>query len=327
MLKDSITDVPGIKVGHAQDLEAATGCSVVLCEQGAVTGVDSRGGAPCTHETDALRPENVVARAHAVFLTGGSAYGTACAGGIMRFLEEKGIGFDVKVARVPIVAGAGLMDLALGNPVVRPDAAMGYAACRNATEDNTEQGNVGAGTGANIGRMAGTVLGHTKGGLGTASHRVGDLIVGAIVAVNCNGDVVDPESGRILAGTLGRDGRGFAGAMNLLTQEKSDYKPVFLANTTIGVVATNAALDKAMATRVAMMAHDGYARTIRPVHTLGDGDIVFCMATGAVRSDVSQVGAIAAAVLARAVVKAVRAAESLHGLPASRDLLERGSAE
>lgn len=321
-MKDTITDVPGIKVGHAQDLRAATGCTVVLCEQGAVTGVDIRGGAPGTRETDSLRPENVVAQAHAVFLSGGSAYGLDCAGGIMRYLEERGIGFDLGVARVPIVTGAVLMDLALGDPKVRPDAAMGREACRNASAENTEQGNVGAGTGANIGRMAGTVLGHTKGGLGTASHRTGELIVGAIVAVNCNGDVVDPQTGEILAGTLKPDGREFADAMKMLSGTEQPYKAVFPANTTIGVVATNAVLDKAMATRVAMMAQDGYARTIRPVHTMGDGDSVFCMATGSVQADVSQVGAIAAWVMARAVVKAVRAAESLHGVPACRDLVQ-----
>lgn len=326
-MNDSITDVPGIEVGHAQDLEAATGCTVILCRGGAATGVDIRGGAPGTRETDCLRPENIVAQTHAVFLAGGSAYGLDCAGGIMRYLEEQDVGFDVGVARVPIVAGAVLMDLALGSPCVRPDAAMGYRACSNASGEKADQGNVGAGTGANIGRMAGTVLGHTKGGLGTASHRVGDLIVGAIVAVNCNGDVVDPGSGRILAGTLTADGKGFADALKILTSEPILDKGGFPANTTIGVVATNAALDKSMATRVAMMTQDGYARTIRPIHTLGDGDSVFCMATGAVQADVSQIGAIAAWVMARAVVKAVKAAESLHGVPAYRDLVDRGVAK
>lgn len=326
-MNDTITDVPGIEVGHAQDLEAATGCTVVMCKEGATTGVDTRGGCPGTRETDSLRPENVVAQAHAVFLTGGSAYGLDCAGGIMRFLEEKGIGFDVVVAKVPIVAGAVLMDLALGDAKVRPDAAMGYSACSNASNGTVVQGSVGAGTGANVGRMAGTVLGHVKGGLGTASQRVGDLIVGAIVAVNCNGDVVDPDTGEIIAGTLLPDRSGFADAMKILSDKQIPLVGGFPANTTIGVVATNAVLDKAMATRVAMMAQDGYALTIRPVHTLGDGDTIFCMATGNVQVDVSQVGAIAARVMARAVVKAVKAAESLHGLPAYRDLRIRGVAK
>jgi L-aminopeptidase/D-esterase-like protein len=198
-VKDAITDVPGIEVGHAQDLQAGTGCTVVLCKQGAAAGVDIRGGAPGTRETDCLRPENLVDAVHAVFLTGGSVYGLDCAGGIMRFLEERGIGFDLGIAKVPIVAGAVVQDLALGDPKVRPDAEMGYAACGNAKDNDAQQGNVGAGTGCNIGRMAGTVLGDTKGGLGTASQQVGDLVVGAIVAVNCNGDVVDLETRRILA--------------------------------------------------------------------------------------------------------------------------------
>jgi L-aminopeptidase/D-esterase-like protein len=219
------------------------------------------------------------------------------------------------------------MDLALGDPNVRPDAQMGYAACENARDDDAQQGNVGAGTGCSIGRMSGAVLGDSKGGLGTASRKVGEVVIGAIVAVNCVGDVLDRESGRILAGTLKPDGRGFADAWKLLTGAQDAYKPIFPSNTTIGVVATNAILDKAMATRVAMMAQDGYARTIHPVHTLGDGDSVFCMATGEVRADVSQIGAIAAGVMARAVVKAVKAAESLHGVPAYRDLVDRGIAK
>jgi len=326
-LNDSITDVPGIRVGHAQDLNAATGCTVVLCEQGAVPGVVVCGGAPGTRETDCLRPENIVSRIHAVFLSGGSAYGLQCAGGIMRYLEERGVGFDLGVAKVPIVAGAVLQDLALGDATVRPDESMGYEACRRASEQTKAQGNVGAGTGANIGRMAGTVLGDTKGGLGTASRGVGGLIVGAVVAVNCNGDVVDPDTGAILAGTLRPDGSGFADAMKMLGDETLPYQPLFPVNTTIGVVATNARLDKAMATRVAIMAQDGYARTIRPAHTLGDGDSVFCMATGEVNADPSQIGAIAAELLARAVVKAVKAAESLHGLPAYTDLVKKGIAK
>jgi L-aminopeptidase/D-esterase-like protein len=238
----------------------------------------------------------------------------------MRFLEEQEIGFDVVVAKVPIVAGAVLMDLALGDSKVRPDAEMGYEACRSAGKINAAQGNVGAGTGANIGRMAGTVLGHMKGGLGTASQQIGNLIIGAIVAVNCNGDVLDPDTGAILAGTLLPDRSGFADAMKILSDRQIPPGGGFPTNTTIGVVATNALLDKSMAGRVAMMAQDGYARTIRPVHTLSDGDTIFCMSTGNIGVDVSQVGAIAANVMARAVVNAVLAAESLHGVPAHRDL-------
>jgi L-aminopeptidase/D-esterase-like protein len=319
-VRDSITDVPGIEVGHAQDLAGGTGCTVVLCRQGAVTGVDAAGGAPATRETDCLRPENLVPAAHAVLLTGGSAYGLDCAGGVMRCLEEQQIGIDVGATRVPIVPAAALNDLAFGDPQARPGLDMGYQACRNAKGDETRQGNVGAGTGAAIGRLAGNARGSMKGGLGTASCCLGELVIGAIVAVNCNGDVIDPETREILAGTRTADGKAVAGAMKILTAAAGQYKEGFPTNTTIGVVATNAALTKATATRVAMMAQDGLARTIYPIHTLGDGDVIFCMGTGNLEADVNRVGAIAAWVMERAVVNAVKAAEALLGTPAWRDM-------
>ena len=319
-MNGSITDVPGIEVGHAQDLEAGKGCTVVLCRKGAVPGVDSRGGAPATRETDCLRPENMLPVMHAAFLTGGSAFGLDCAGGIMRCLEEQGVGFNIGVAVVPIVAGAALNDLAFGSARVRPDAAMGYQACRSASPAEKRQGNVGAGAGACIGRLAGNACGMMKGGLGTASLRVGELIVGAIVAVNCNGDVRDPESGQALAGTLNPGRKGIAGARDLLTTPGGRYGEGFPANTTIGVVATNAALSKAAATRIAMNAQDGFALTIHPVHTMGDGDVIFCMGVGSLRADITRVGAVAAWVMAAAVVNAVRAAEGLHGVPSLKEL-------
>jgi len=319
-MNGSITDVPGIEVGHAQNLSAGTGCTVVLCRRGAVPGVDSRGGAPATRETDCLRPENMLPVMHSAFLAGGSAFGLDCAGGIMRCLEEQGVGFDIGVAVVPIVAGAALNDLAFGNAKVRPDAAMGYEACGNASASECRQGNIGAGTGACIGRLAGNARGSMKGGLGTASLKVGELIIGAIVAVNCNGDVLDPETGRTLAGTLRRDRKQIAGARHLLTTPGGIYMEGFPTNTTIGVVATNAALTKAGATRVAMNAHDGYAHAIQPVHTMGDCDVIFCMGAGSVKADVTRVGAIAAWVMAAAVANAVRAAEGLHGVPCMKEL-------
>jgi L-aminopeptidase/D-esterase-like protein len=217
-------------------------------------------------------------------------------------------------------------DLGFADHRVRPDAAMGYRACLNASGSNTDRGNIGAGTGAAIGRLEGNARGMVKGGLGTASFSIGKLIVGAIVGVNCNGDVVDPETGETLAGTLDPERTAVAGAMRLLTTPNEQYKEGFPSNTTIGVVATNAVLDKAMATRVAIVAQDGYARTIVPVHTLGDGDVIFCLATGELKADPIRVGAIAAWVMARAVVDAVRAAESLHGVPAYRDLKARSHA-
>jgi len=319
-MNGSITDVPGIEVGHAQHSSGCTGCTVILCRAGAVPGVDAHGGAPGTRETDCLRPENVVPVAHAVFLSGGSAYGLDCGTGIMRFLEENGIGFSVGVVVVPIVAGAVLNDLGFTGGSVRPDAAMGYAACRDARSVESRQGNVGAGSGAAIGRLSGTIKGMVKGGLGTASVRVGELVVGAIVAVNCNGDVTDPSTGEVLAGTLSADRKRVAGAMGLLMDPSGTYKEGFPTNTTIGVIATNGLLTKATAARVAMMAHDGLARTINPVHTLGDGDVIFALGTGNVPSDVNRIGALGAWVMAEAVVNAVRSAESLLGVPCWRDI-------
>ncbi len=319
-MNGSITDVPGIEVGHAQNLEAGTGCTVVLCRQGAVPGVDSRGGAPATRETDCLRPENMLPVMHAAFLTGGSAYGLDCGGGIMRCLEQQGVGFNIGVAVVPIVAGAALNDLAFGDPKVRPDVAMGFEACRSASAGERRQGNVGAGTGASIGRLAGNACGMMKGGLGTASARVGELVVGAIVAVNCNGDVLDSESGRVLAGTLSPGRRRIAGARRLLTTPGGQYGEGFPTNTTIGVVATNAVLSKGAATRIAMNAHDGLALSIQPVHTMGDGDVIFCMGAGSLQADLTRVGALAAWVMAAAIVNAVRAAEGLHGVPCLKEL-------
>jgi L-aminopeptidase/D-esterase-like protein len=316
----SITDVPGIEVGHAQDLEGGSGCTVIICRKGAVTGVDAAGGAPGTRETDALRPENVIPLAHAVFLAGGSAFGLDCGAGIMTYLEERKIGFNVGVTVVPIVPGAVLNDLAFAEGKTRPNAAMAYEACAQASAGETRQGNVGAGTGAAVGRLAGNSKGMMKGGLGTASVMVGTLVVGAIVAVNCNGDVSDPKTGELLAGTLTPDRRRIAGAMDMITSALGGYKGGFPSSTTIGVVATNARLTKAAATRIAMMAQDGLARTINPVHSLGDGDVIFCMGTGDLESDTTRVGALAAEVMAQAVVNAVRAAEKLRGVPACRDM-------
>jgi L-aminopeptidase/D-esterase-like protein len=323
MMSGSITDVPEIEVGHSQDLAAGTGCTVVICRKGAVPGAAVHGGAPGTRETDALRPENVIPAAHAVFLAGGSAYGLDCGAGVMRYLEENGVGFDAGGFLVPIVPGAVIFDLGFAQPKVRPDARMGYEACRAASRAEARQGNVGAGCGATIGRLAGNMLGHVKGGLGTASIRVGDLVVGAIVAVNCNGDVTDPATGEVIAGTLAPDGRRIAGALSLMTGMTEGFRDVFSKNTTVGVVATNASLTKAMATRVAMMGQDGYARTINPVHTLGDGDSVFCLGTGSLAADINLVGTLAAAVMAEAVVNGVRAAESHRGVPCSREVLAR----
>ena len=318
-LKDAIIDVPGIKVGHSQDLKAGTGCTVIICEKGATTGVDVRGGAPGTRETDLLNPINLIDKAHAIYLGGGSAFGLDGATGVMKYLEERGIGFDVVLTKVPIVPGAVLFDLAVGDYRVRPDAKMGYEACLKASEEEIRQGNVGAGTGATVGKIFGG-LRCMKSGLGTASFKSQELIIGAIVAVNCLGDVIDPENGEIIAGVLTEDRKGFANTMSFLRNFPQKTQDNFSKNTTIGVIATNAKLTKAGVTKVAIMSQDGYARTISPAHTMFDGDTIFCMATGEVEAGANVVGAIAAEVMARAIVKAIKNTESLFKLKSYKDL-------
>jgi L-aminopeptidase/D-esterase-like protein len=313
---NAITDVPGIRVGHATNAEAMTGCTVVLCpKEGAVGGVDQRGGAPGTRETDLLRPMHMVERAHAVLLTGGSAFGLDAAGGVVRWLEERGIGFDTRIAKVPIVPAAVLFDLGLGRADIRPDATMGYAACQAATDGPVAEGSVGAGTGCRVGAILGP--GHaSKAGIGTASADLGGgLAVGAVVAVNAFGDVVDPRTGEILAGARALIGGGFADT--LVTMKglvgKAALRFADRGNSIIGVVATNARLTKEEANKVAQMAHNGLARAVRPAHTMVDGDTLFALATGDKKADVNLIGAYAAEVMAEATVRAVRAANRESG--------------
>jgi len=320
----SLTDVSGLSVGHWTDLHAATGCTVVLCDgEGAVAGVDVRGSAPGTRETDLLDPVNAVQRVHAVLIGGGSAFGLDAAAGVMRWLEAHGRGLDVGPLRVPIVPAAVLFDLLVGRADVRPGPVAGEAACEAASAAPVEQGSVGAGTGATVGKLLGFERA-TKSGLGSASLRLaGGVTVGALVAVNAAGDVVDPASGSVVAGPR-LPGGGFARTTEWLREHPPEI--VLGGSTTLAVVATDAELSKVEVAKVARMAHDGLARTIDPVHTMLDGDTVFALATGAsgVRADVSSVGAAAATALARAVLAAVREATSLAGVPAVRDL-ERGA--
>jgi L-aminopeptidase/D-esterase-like protein len=294
--------------------EAITGCTVVLCPpDGAIGGVDQRGGAPGTRETDLLRPMHLVEKAHAVLLAGGSAFGLDAAAGVVRWLEERGIGHDTRVAKVPIVPAAILFDLATGRSDVRPDAAMGYAACEAAAGGPVAEGSVGAGTGCRLGAVLGP--GRTsKSGLGTASVNLGGgLVVGALVAVNAFGHVVDPVTGEILAGARPLTGDGYVDTLAVMRSlvGKTISRLTGGGNTVIGVVATNARLTKEGANKVAQMAHDGLARIIRPAHTMFDGDTVFALATGKKRADVNLIGAFAAEVMAEAIVRGVRAADEL----------------
>ncbi|MFA5078661.1 MAG: P1 family peptidase [Dehalococcoidia bacterium] len=315
---NAITDVPGIMVGHFTDLNAATGCTVILCEGGAVAGVDVRGGAPGTRDTDLLNPVNVVEKIHAVMLSGGSAFGLNSIGGVQRYLEEKGIGYEMAGVRVPIVPGAVVFDLDIGNAGVRPGADEGYKACRNATSGPIVEGCVGAGAGAMIGQLKGKKCA-MKGGLGTASLKFyGEVVVAALIIVNALGDIIDPASGRIMAGIRHEDGRGLDNTIELMKQGYT-----FLAepgrNTVVGVVATNAVLTKAQAAKVAGMAHDGLARSINPSHSMHDGDTIFALSLGDRVSDVTSVGSMAAEVTRMAIVNAVKKATSLDGVPSIDD--------
>ena len=308
----SITDVAGIRVGHAHNLEARTGCTVVLCGRGgAVAGVDVRGAAPGTRETDLLEPGNLVERVHAIVLAGGSVFGLDAACGVVRWLEERGVGFDTGVARVPIVPAAVIFDLAAGDASVRPDSVMGYDACERASGDAVEEGQVGVGAGAMVGKILGIGMA-SAGGVATASIRLANNVtVGALVVVNSFGDIIDPASRRILAGARSPKGRGWLDTQRAIesASDKKTKKPrAFSAieNTTLAVVATDARLTKSEARKVAAMAHDGMARVIKPVHTMFDGDTIFALSTGKLRSDVTTIGSVAAELVARAIVRAAR---------------------
>lgn len=318
---NAITDVPGIKVGHYTNEEAATGCTVILCEKGAVAGVDVRGSAPGTRETDLLRPMNLVERVHAILLSGGSAFGLDAAGGVMHYLEEQGIGYETLAAKVPIVPAAILFDLDIGSSKIRPGVEAGYKACLAATEKKIAEGCVGAGTGATVGKFLG-VERAIKSGLGTASCKIGnDLTVAALVVVNAIGDIIDPKTGNVLAGPRNKKNNGFLSTVELLTGGVYSYrKSLIPTNTTLGVVATNACLNKEQVNKLAQMAHDGLARAINPSHTMYDGDTIFALSLGDKVGDLTTLGAAAAEVVASAIVRAVQHAETLAGIPAIKDV-------
>jgi len=320
----TLTAVPGIKVGHHTITERPTGCTAVLVEGGATAGVDVRGAAPASAETDLLKPVNLVQQVYAISLSGGSAFGLDARSGIMRYLDEKNIGFKAYGSiNVPIVPAASLIDLNVGsNPKIRPTADCGYRAAQDASTAPVAEGNVGAGTGATVGKSAGAGRA-MKGGIGSAAIRLPDgLIVAALVAVNAAGDIVDPATGKLVAGVRTEDGKSMADARKLLLSGAVRQPARLGENTTLGVVATNATLTKTQATKVAEMAHDGFARAIYPSHTMGDGDTIFALATGTLsgNADVSRVGALAAQVVADAIVRAARQAKGIPGYPAARDL-------
>ncbi|MBU5484809.1 P1 family peptidase [Clostridium sp. MSJ-11] len=319
MKEINLVDIDGINIGHAQNLEGGTGCSVIICKEGATAGVDVRGGAPGTRETDLLNPVNMIEKIHSIVLSGGSAFGLEAANGVMEYLDKCEVGFDVGVTKVPIVCSAVLFDLSVGLKNIRPDKAMGYQAAIH-SEHNKEdlQGNVGAGTGATLGKMLGPE--HSmKGGLGSYCIQVGDLKIGALIAVNCLGDVVDPKTGEIIAGAIKNS--KFINTEQWMIDNYNKDNNVFPGNTTIGAVITNAILTKSSANKIASMAHNGYARTMRPAHTMFDGDTIFTMATNKIEADINVVGMLAARVVEKAVINAVKNANSRYGLIAYKDIV------
>ena len=322
---DSITRVAGIEVGQFTDTRRPTGCSVVIARAGAVAGVDVRGAAPGTRETDLLHPSNLVDRAHAILLAGGSAWGLDAAAGVMRWLEEQGIGLDVKFGLVPIVPAAVLFDLPVGDARIRPDAQAGYLACQAVSRQPPAQGNVGAGAGALVGKLFGLARA-MRGGIGSASVTLDGVTVGALVACNALGDVIDPDTGQVIAGARTADGKALLNIRRAILAGDMPQPLLAGTNTTIGVIATDAILTKAQAHRLAQVAHDGLARSINPVHTLSDGDALFTLGTGQAGKTAGMMvlGTLAAEVTARAVVRAIRAARgaSSGGLhwPAACDL-------
>ncbi len=324
-MKNALTDVDGFHVGHAQDYRAATGCTVVLCPPGTVGGMDIRGSAAGTRQTDSLHSFHWVDEVHAVLLSGGSAFGLDASGGVMKFLEERSIGYQTSAAKVPIVPAAIIYDLGLGDSRVRPDKEMGYQACLNSHSGEVAEGSVGVGTGASVGKLLGINLA-TKAGVGTASKATNHgIIVAALVAVNAFGDVIEPENRKILAGARdpAHPGRFIDSAAMIKEGISLARRETDMQNTTLGVVATNVKLSKRQATKVAQMAQSGFARTIAPIHSTVDGDLIFALSAGHLSADVNAIGLLAEEVIVAAVLRAVQSADGLGLLPDYRDLHKR----
>lgn len=319
-----IMEVGGFRVGHAQDPEGGTGCTVILCDHMSPAGLDVRGGGPASRESQILNPVAAAEGINAVLLSGGSAFGLDAAGGVQRYLEERDIGFETGVAKVPLVSQSCLFDLGVGNKNVRPDAAMAYRACENASYDAPAQGNVGAGTGCSIGKYRGMERA-MKSGFGCCAFQTGALKVGALVTVNALGDVYSPDGGQI-AGLLNPQRTGLSSTLKELFRDASRVSGLFPGNTTLGVVVTNVNLTKTQLTKVAGMTHNGYARAIRPVHTTADGDSIYALSLGDLPGDVNVVGAMAAHAMERAILRAVQAAESAYGLISWQELCGGGQA-
>ena len=320
MKEISIRDIHNIRIGQVENTAAGTGCTVLICRGGMRAGLDVRGGGPASRESQLLNPLMAVPMIHSIVLAGGSAFGLWTADGVMRLLEERGIGYDVGVTKVPLVAQADLFDLTVGRSDVRPQPAMGYEAARRACEDpNYRDGNYGAGCGATVGKLAGMEC-CMKTGIGSYAIEIGSFRIGALVAVNALGDIYDWKSGEKIAGLLTEDGKGFRDTVELLSQSLDVVENKFTGNTTIGVVITNAAFNKTQLCKIASMTHNGYARSIRPLHTSADGDSIYAVSVGREAVDQDVAGTLAAEVMSEAIIRAVESAEGAYGFPARRDL-------
>jgi L-aminopeptidase/D-esterase-like protein len=318
MKEIKISDIGNIKIGNAQDT-AGTGCTVIICENGVVAGVDVRGGAPASRETEVLKPVNMIEKIHAVVLAGGSAFGLDAASGVMEYLEKKNIGFDVQVTKVPIVCASSLFDLQTGDFKVRPDKKMGFSACENASDKYCEEGNVGAGTGASVGKILGMDRA-MKSGLGVYGLQAGDLKVISIVVVNSLGDIFDYEKGIRIAGVLDKTKTRVLSTEEIMYSNMDNQKNIFSGNTTLGVVITNGKFNKSQVTKISGMAHDGFARSIRPVHTNFDGDTIYTLATCEVDADLNVTGVLAAETMSKAIYRAITTCDGAYGLKSYKDL-------
>ncbi len=323
MKEISITDIQNIKIGQVENALAGTGCTVFLNEEGMRAGLDVRGGGPASRESQLLNPLMAAQVVHAIVLAGGSAFGLSAGSGVMRYLEDHGIGYDVGVTRVPLVVQSDLFDLTVGDAFVRPDEEMGYAAARQAAEEpNYRDGNFGAGCGATVGKIAGMSY-CMKTGMGSYAVQIGELQVGAVVALNALGDIFDSKSGRQIAGLLEEDGKTFRSSPQFIEKSIEVVKNRFAGNTTLAVIITNAYFEKTALCKIAGMGHDGYARSIRPVHTSLDGDSIYAVSVGDVKADQEVVGTLAAEVISEAIVRAVENAESAYGFPSAKEVAER----
>lgn len=320
MKEIKITEIENIKIGQVENMEAATGCTVLISEDGMYAGVDVRGGGPASRDTDLLNPLTGQRKIYGIVLSGGSAFGLGASNGVMKCLEERDIGYDVGVTKVPLVVQSDIFDLSIGDAFTRPDPEMGYEAARIALDSpNYKDGSFGAGAGATVGKFLG-IKHATKSGIGSYAVKIGPLEVGAVVVLNAWGDVYNWRTGKQIAGLRNEDGTGFRCTAEAMRSNIKNVRNSFVNNTTLAVIITNAAFDKPSLSKIAGMAHDGFARSIRPVHTMIDGDSAYAVSVGEVEADINLIGDLAAEVVSEAIVRAIESAESLHGIPAAKDV-------